>query len=89
MQLYTVEQVAEKLQITKRSVASLEKRGQLAAIDVSTSASGRKPRRRISEADLQVFLEARRYAPLPPRAIAARRRMRTLLRQPKSEEKSE
>jgi excisionase family DNA binding protein len=78
MQLYTVEQVAEKLQLTKRAVTALVKRGQLPAIDVCVSPSGRKPRRRISEVDLQAFLESRRYAPPPPHTPCARRRRRIL-----------
>lgn len=58
--LYTVEQVAEFLQVEKRTVVGMIKRGELAYLDVCTSSSGQKPRKRIREDDLMVFLESRR-----------------------------
>ena len=60
MQLYTIKQVAEKLCISERAVNGMLIRRELAYIDVCTSPSGKKPRKRIREDDLMAFLNVRR-----------------------------
>jgi len=59
MQLYTIKQAAEKLQVSERTVNDLIKRGDLACINVSVSPLSKKPRKRIRNMDLETFLQAR------------------------------
>jgi excisionase family DNA binding protein len=55
--LLTLDEVAESLQIARRTVAQLVRRGHLRAIEVA-------PRRlRVSDADLQAYLDARVVEP--------------------------
>ncbi|GEM_PF-2095030 len=71
--LYTVEEAAEVLGITRRQVISLLTRGELPWINVSKDKQTSKPRKRISEADLNRFIEMRRVEP-PPKPLRWRRR---------------
>ena len=75
MQLLTIEQVAERLQVEERAVNRLLKLGYLAYIDVCVSPKGKKPRKRIREDDLLAFIESRRVVP-PPRVTLRERRRR-------------
>lgn len=75
MQMLTISQVAEKLQITERAVKAIIKRGQLPTYDASVAHSGRSLRnRRIAYDDLMAFLESRRVVPPPLHAPRRRRR---------------
>ena len=78
MKVYTVEEVAERLGITKHKVSCLLRQGQLPYVDVSITPGGLKPRKRIREDDLMVFLEARRVQRPDPNAPRRRRRIRSL-----------
>ena len=60
MKLLTPKQVGRRLDISERSVLSLIASGQLAYVDVSVPEASKKPRRRISEKDLNAFIETRR-----------------------------
>lgn len=76
--LYTVEEVADALNIKKRSVEDLLRSGRLPHVNVSVSGSHLKPRRRVSEDDLIAFIESRRAKPPIPHADRRRRRRRPL-----------
>jgi len=78
MQFYTVKQVAGILHISERAVESLLKRHELAYVDVCTSPSGKKPRKRISEMDLQMFLDSRRTESRKERNIRLERRRKKM-----------
>ena len=74
MQLYTVKQVAELLNISERSVMRLISQRGLPSVDVCVSDSGKKPRRRIREDDLQAFLDSRQIESRQERLLRHRRR---------------
>ena len=64
--------VAKRLGVDVHKILTWIRRGELRAVDVSTTTGGR-PRYRISEADLAVFLAARAAGP-EPRISRIRRR---------------
>lgn len=74
-QLFTVEEAAAMLSLSERAVETLLKRGQLAYVDVCVKPNSSKPRKRIAECDLAVFIESRRVVP-PPSLVPIRRRRR-------------
>ena len=74
MQLLTIEQAAERLTVNERSVRQLMSSGQLAWVDVSVKQNSLKPRKRIREADLFAFMEARTVQPPEPHTSGRRRR---------------
>lgn len=74
MQFHTISEVAKRLQITERAVNKLLTSGQLAFTDVCSSPSGKKPRKRISEDDLQAFLDSRHTESRREKNLRHRRR---------------
>jgi len=58
---YTLDEVAERLKVSRRSIGRLIESGALPAIRLSAQGGSV----RITETDLQAFLEARRTAPKP------------------------
>ncbi len=70
---FTPPEVAEELKIHPEKVRGWVKKGELLAVNVAASPTGR-PRWRIAEADLADFL-ARRSAPKPTPKMRRRRRV--------------
>ena len=64
--MYSVKQVAEMLQVGVGHVGEWVRRGELDAIDVSLTRTGKKMRLRIPEDALRQFLERRRVNVPPP-----------------------
>ena len=60
MEVYTVQQVADRLQITEHQTLRLIHAGELVAINIST---GSRPRWRITEAHLEAFYLRRSTQP--------------------------
>jgi excisionase family DNA binding protein len=58
---YRLDEVAERLQVSKRSIARWVEAGALPVIRLSAQ----KGSVRVAESDLRAFLEARRTAPKP------------------------
>ncbi len=76
MKLLTVEQVAETLAVSTKTVGRILANGQLAGHNVSANSDSKKPRMRVHEDDLMAFLEKRRQAPQQTRTPQNRRRRR-------------
>ena len=68
----TPPEVAQRLRIKSQTVRNLIRTGQLAAVDLARKGCVR-PRFRISEADLLVFLQTRAVRPPVPRSRRRRR----------------
>lgn len=76
--LYTPKEVAEILQISERSVLGLLKRHELAYVEVSVSPCSKKLHRRITDMDLQMFLDSRKQETRHERNARLRNRRRNM-----------
>jgi len=76
--LFTIRQVARKLRVGEKQVRQWIRAGELAVIDLGDV---QRPKQRISEADLQKFLESRRVVKEPATPSTNRGRKTTSGRQ--------
>lgn len=56
---FSIDEISELLGVSGETVRAWIARGELVAVNVSLNRSSRKPRYRIRESDLSVFLEGR------------------------------
>ena len=66
MKSYTVEQVAELESVNRETVLTWIRMGELTAHNASQNSKSRKPRWRVTDADLTAFRLSRRNAIKPP-----------------------
>lgn len=68
----TVAQAAELLSVTTDRITDWIAAGELAAVNIGTRGAAKRPTWRISEAELQRFLDSRQSTPAPQ--VATKRR---------------
>jgi len=68
---FSLEEIAEKLEVDIRTVREWISQGELRAVNVSRNKRGRKPRLRVMEDDMTVFVEKRSTNP-PPKPVRRR-----------------
>jgi hypothetical protein len=74
MKLFTLQEAADYLSVSHRTVNRLVDGGELPHVNVSPSLSSKKPRKRIQECDLLAFVASRRKDPRGERSRRRRRR---------------
>ena len=75
MALLTIQQAAELLAVERGTIERLIRKGHLACINLSVSPASKKPRRRVCQTDLVLFMEKRRIE-IPTLEYDATRRQR-------------
>lgn len=65
---FSIDEVAEKLEVDERTIRDWIAKGDLTAFNVSRNRDSRKPRLRISEDEMERFLKLRSTNPAPVRA---------------------
>lgn len=66
--VFTVDQVAETLQVSRETVEMWIRGRELKAMNASLDPASRRPRLRITESQLAEFVRSRSIGPKPPRA---------------------
>ena len=74
--LMSIAEVSRSLGTNENKILGLIRSGELSAINVAQNGNGKRPRWRISDSDLDAFLESRKTATSPHVAIKKSRKPR-------------